>query len=309
MIKLSVIKKYLILVRAYSVVDVFLLFIAARVCALGNQPYDLRDLIAGVLPILLWGLLTLSLEAKHKHSYREKISYIVPITFALVASFIAFFFNNLSFIFVVLTAIFTNFYIKKETNFFWGSTSSLWRGFYQAALFLFCLSLYKNLMFFSFKEILFSLVILLFHLSRNLIADVRDVAFDNFTLVVRLGIKESYLISFVTFFVGSLILLVIFPNSLVAIPGLTISLILLFHDDGFTLHRISIMVTSFTFANIIFLSKGVSLIYPNLLFFGILSNLIFYEKVARPSNPIPQVKIKTRFLLNSVSASTHLCRK
>jgi len=290
------IKKYLVLVRAYSIVDVWLLLLVARTLAISYIPFSIIDIIAGINILCVWGMLTLSLEAKHRHAYRGHISYFVPIILALTSTIISAFFNIQAIIFLLLTCLFTYLYIKKETNPFWGATSSLWRGLYQAALFFFSLSLYKSITNFSISDLTLGAVILLLHLSRNLIADVRDVAFDRLTFTVQFGIHASYYVSLLCYTIASLLLFFSFSSLFILAPVLTISSILLFYDDGFMLHRISIMVTSFTFINIIFLLQGIPLIYSNLLFMGIVSNFLFYEKVARPSNPVPTVRHEVRFL-------------
>lgn len=292
-------KAYIILVRAYSIIDVVLLFLLAHSFSNGNNPLGLREVVGVAITLFLWAVLTLSLEAKHKHAYRAYISYLWPVLFAALATGISLFFNFESVIFVFLVVLFTDFYIKKETNMFWGATSSIWRGLYQSSLFFFCLSLYKTIGTFTIPEIMVGVTICFLHISRNLIADVRDVAFDRLTFTVQYGNKKTYLITLFSFLAGATLLLSSLKSLPIIVPLLMICTILLFYDDGFVLHRVSIMVTSFTFVNTIFFLKGASLLYPNLLFLGILSNLLFYEKVARPSNPIPRVPHQARFLLFS----------
>lgn len=301
----KVLKNYIILIRAYSIIDVLLLLLCTRMLAVigplgGVRPTLLHDCVAALITLCLWGVLTLALEAKHKHSYREAIAYKVPAIFLAVASCAAFFYNPQALVSIFFVGLFTYCYIKKETNAFWGMTSSLWRGLYEVALFLSCWSLYAPLGAISLREICVAIVIFCFYLSRNLIADVRDVAFDRLTFVVFCGAKKSYLVALSSFIVGTGALLIVIPNVFVVVPAVAISAMLLFHDDGFMLHRLSIMVTSVTFVNVIFFLKGASLLYPNMLFLGIMANFFFYEKVARPSNPVRRVPSEVRFLFGAV---------
>ena len=136
-----------------------------------------------------------------------------------------------------------------------------------------------------------------------MIADVRDVAFDQLTVVVFWGSRRSYLIALTSFVLGGSILFSLFSNILVVLPVIVISLLLMSYDDGFMLHRLAIMVTSFTCVTLILFLKNASLLYPNLLFLAIASNFLFYEKVARPSNPIPRVPSHARFLFRFFNSS------
>lgn len=303
------VKKYVVLIRAYSIIDVLLLLLVARTLAVGGIVYGWRDVITGVIALCLWGVLTLSLEAKHRHAYREQIRYIVPGIFLAIASCLSYFFNPYSLFFIFFVCLFTNFYIKKEINWFWGMTSSFWRGMYEVVLFFACWSLYAPVRFILLRELGISFVILCFYLGRNLIADVRDVAFDRLTLVVFWGCKKSYFLALGAFCAGAIALFALLPSVPVVLPALTISFLLLIYDDGFMLHRLSIMVTSFTFVNIVLQLKGMSLLYPNLLFLGIVSNFFFYEKVARPSNPLARVPHQVRFLFASTKSHYPLVSK
>jgi len=301
-------KKYIILIRAYSIIDVILLLLLARMLAIGSALFSWRDVVIGVGVIFLWGVLTLSLEAKHNHAYRETICYSVPIIFLVAASSIAYLFNPQALLFIFFVSLFTYFYIKKETNEFWGMTSSFWRGMCQVAIFFTCWSLYALIGLISLREIGVAIIVLCFHLSRNLIADVRDAEFDRLTLVVFWGRRVSYLIALTCFIVGGTVLFLLFPTIFVIFPVIVISLLLVVYDDGFMLHRLAIMVTSFTFVAIILFLKSANLFYPNLLFLAIVSNFLFYEKVARPSNPIPRVPSYSRFLLRLPTHVTNFCQ-
>jgi len=263
----------------------------------GDRPELWQDILVGCIALCLWGMLTLSLEAKHKHAYREQIRYHVPTLFLLVAAGVGYFLNPQALGFIFLTWLFTYCYIKKETNAFWGMTSSFWRGMYQSSLFFACWSLYAPLELMSLGVIGIGIAVGLLLFSRNLIADIRDVAFDRLTLVIFWGVRTCYKLALGAFALGGLILFSLFPASLVVVPVLCVSLLLLVYDDGYMLHRLSLMVTTFTIVNITLFLKGSLLLYPNMLFLAIASNLFFYEKVARPSNPLSRVPSRMRFLL------------
>jgi hypothetical protein len=287
-------KNYIILVRAYSLIDIVLLFLLAKELSIGLFPFTSQDLLVLFAVLSAWCLLTLALEAKHKHAYRASISYTVPVICFIFSGLIGLLYNPSSLLFLCFITLFTNFYIKKEMGSWWGKTSFVWRGLYQSSLFLFSASMYYH------TPWLVSFIIFLLYMGRNLVADVRDIAFDRHTFSVYFGKRASYYVVFSCFFLSSIALFQLTSALLVALPSFIISGILLFYDEGFTLHRIALLVTSTTCINLTLYNQGSLLPFTTLLFLAIVSNFIFYEQVARPSNPVPRVSQSTRFLFKPV---------
>lgn len=282
----------MILLRGYSIIDALLMLLLAYTFASATT-YSILPII---ITLCSWAALTLSLEAKHKHAYRATISYRVPIICLVVATMLVLQQNYLALVFLSCIALFIHLYIKKEASTFWGCTSFIWRGLYQASLFLLCITLYQNISSIRMSTILVAIAIFCLYISRNLIADIRDIKFDKLTFSVIYGARASYVVALLGYIAGATTLMLAIPHFVIILPVAAISAILLIYDDGFVLHRIAIMVTSFTFVNIILSLQGTSLLLPNMLFGGILSNFLFYEQVSRPSNPVHKVTQQSRLL-------------
>ena len=286
----------MVLVRLYSIVDLLLIFLLARALSIGNQIFNYNDIIFGGLYLLLWLFLTLNLEAKHKHPYRAVISNKIPYTLLFISAIISVYYNIYSLIFITLIWFTTHLYIKKEESKFAGSTSFIIRGVYETSIFLYGVSLFLGLSGITITPFLVSLSIFFMYCSRNLIADVRDVAFDKNTFTVRYGSKISYIVSLIFCFISASILFILFPSLEVVFPILIFIIVLLFYDNGYILHRCSIILTSFTSVNIISYLFSWNLFYINMLFLVCISNLILYDSISRKSNPKETVFSETKFL-------------
>jgi len=290
-------KNYFGLIRPYSVVDLLLVFLLARAVSIGNTAFNSNDIVFGSLYVLLWLFLTLALEAKHKHPYRKIISNKIPYTSLALSAVISSYFNVQSLLFIAFIWLSTYLYIKKEESKFMGSTSFLVRGLYEASLFLFGVSLFVDLMKISLTQILIGVVIFVMYAGRNLIADIRDVSFDDNTFTVRFGSKVSYAVSLIFYSIAVVLLSQLFSSFWIIFPALVLVAILLVYDNGYTLHRCSIILTSFTAVNVILFLSSMDLFYTNMLFLGVFSNLLFYESIPRKSNPKPAVSSRVRSLL------------
>ena len=289
-------REYFGLIRPYSIVDVLLLFLLARAVSVSHIQFNYMDLVYTTQYILLWFFLTLYLEAKHKHSYRKVISKKISYILLFLAAFISVFFNIESLVFIVLIWLFTYLYIQKEKSKILGSLSSPIRGLYELSLFLFGVSLFIGLTEISITQFIIGIAIFFSYTARNLIADIRDVAFDTNTFTVRFGSRLSYLISFISYLISTLLLFILFSNILVVFPMLFLAIILLFYDNGYTLHRCCILTTSFTSVNIILFLLSNDIFYINILFLLVLSNIVLYESIPRKSNPTPKIISNVRFL-------------
>ncbi len=270
----------------------------ARSTTIGNQLPAFTDYINGLLFILLWSFLTLSLEAKHKHSYRSRISWKTPILILLFASTIALYHNYQSFIFLLLVCIFTYFYISKEKYRLLGFTSFINRGLYEAALYFFGVTLYLDIYDISSSHLLIGSIIFFLYASRNLIGDIRDIKFDKKTLAVKIGPRYSYLISLFFYLFSIIILLKIEFNFWMIFPPLIMTFLILFYDNGYSLHRSSILITSCVSLNIILLQSTFTLFFLNIFFISVLSNIIFYESIPRKSNPKFIINSRFRFIIS-----------
>jgi len=293
-------KDYLSLIRAYSIVDLLLILFLARTLSIGNIDFSYKDILFGVLYILLWLYLTLDLEAQHKHPYRAQISHKFPYTLLIIATIISAYYSITSVLFIALIWVSTNLYIRKESSNIVSHTSFLTRGLYEASIFFYGISLYVGISGINLTNILIGLVIFLLYSSRNLVADVRDVAFDKNTFTVRYGSKNSYLVSLATIVLAAFILYYLYSSFLVTLPILVYAIALLFYDNGFSLHRSAIKLTSFTSANIILyilFSEPILLVLSNTLFLVVLSDFLFYEATPRKSNPKQKVNTEVSFLL------------
>ncbi len=277
-----------ILLRPYSLPGLFLLYYVAKVMATGSLGLGVRDAFAFVPIFLAWTFMTMLLEAEHKHSNREKIPYSYPFV-ALIATIVlvvalAGFAPLIPLIFFML---FTYMYTKKNSIPIFGNISFVTRGFMEISLFFLSLSLFYH----AYPQaitVLFGFAILLITSARNLIGDIRDTKFDEVTFSVRFGNRIAYIVSMILYGIGGYVLFGITQAALgVVFPIILMIALLFIADNGNMLHRLAVMLSSIIIAAYILFITGNSylLLLLNVMFLGVLCNLVFYNLVPRRSNP------------------------
>lgn len=277
-----------ILLRPYSLPGLFLLYYVAKVIITNSLTLNTKSILAFIPIFFAWVYFVLLLEAEHKHSNREKIPYTYPTTALVITAILAVAFGGFTPIIpLMIFLVFVHLYIKKNTILIIGNTSFIIRGFVETSLFFLSLSILSTA-YLQTSTILFGLVILLISSARNLLGDIRDTKFDELTFSVRFGDKLSYITTILLYVIGGYILFIITQGSLgVIFPIILMVISLALIDNGHTLHRLAVTLSSIIMAAYLLFISGNSelLILLNILFLSILSSLIFYNLVPRKSNP------------------------
>ena len=288
---------WFVLLRPYSLVDLFLIFVAARTIALKNISIGLGDLYLFLPVLFIWCYITWLLEAEHKHKFRETVPYWISTVVVLISAIIGAIVNFESLLFVLVVIVSTNLYIKKGSISFLGRYSFLSRGLMEVGTFFFALSLFEKISAFSLEHILFGLVVLMVYSARNLIGDIRDMQFDKITFPATYGNTKSYLLSIFLFLTGALVLVNI-SSITVVFPIILFAVTLIFYDNGYELHRATLLLTSIVLINYaLFIVDKIPIVLLDVLFVAVMANFIFYNYVPRESNPIEKVKSRFSFIL------------
>ena len=277
-----------ILIRPYSLPGIFLLYYLTKVIVTNNLGLDTRFLFEFVPVLFGWIFLTLLLEAEHKHSNRERIPYSYSAIALIVAVVLSVFFNGLTPIIPLIFFIaFTFLYIKKNSVPILGNTSFISRGFAEAMLFFFSLSILSTT-YLQASNIMLALAIVLITSARNLIGDIRDTKFDDVTFTARFGNRLGYTVSIFLYAVGGCVLFIISNGTLgVVFPIILMIILLAIIDNGHMFHRLSVLLSAITIVAYILFIIGDSnlLLLLNIIFLSIICNLVFYNLVPRKSNP------------------------
>jgi 4-hydroxybenzoate polyprenyltransferase len=280
-------RKQILNLRPYSWVDLILLAYLAKFSVTGILSFSVNDIILIVEVLLWWFYFNSVLEMKKNHSYRARVPKILPILFLASMTVLALFVRTTSLIPLVVSTIGILLYLKKEEQKFWGITSCVIRGLIQVSFFIFILFFLKEEI--SVDQIILSVVIFLLFVERAILGDLRDEKSDRerrkMTIVVVLGTKVTKWIS-ILILLTSVLVLLHFGSVLATLPILFLTLLLFFYSNGYILHQLMIFTTSAVWVNCIAIFTGQNLVLLNLIYLGILLNLVFYPLLERKSNPI-----------------------
>lgn len=281
-----------LLTRPYSWIDIIITGFFARFLVHGSLiELNPKDVFMIISVLLLWFSLTLFLETKHKHKFRVKVSYVLPLIIFLLALLIGIKYNFLTLIPIIFFLFLTYLYVLKEDVTWLGKISFITRGGVQASILLFILLFYGN--FNVITTNLYAILGFFLMLSvRSLIGDVRDYEFDKNTFVVKFRKNISYLVAILGLIIASLFFYLNMKLILPLVPLFIMVLLLIFYDNGYNLHRLMVLTTSFTMLNIMFLDKPFLLFFLILLFMAVVFNILTYNEVPRPSNNIQKIKTK-----------------
>ena len=276
-----------ILLRPYSLPGLFLLYYTAKVLITKSLNLNVKFIFAFLPVFFAWAFMTLLLEAKHKHSNREKIPYLYPAVLLVLMILSAFIINGLDTLLpIAFFLLFTYLYIQKNTNRLFGETSFIMRGLMETSLYFIAIFLLSN-SHIQTLELLFGLVIFLVTTARNLIGDIRDTKFDKMTFSVNFGNKVSYLVAIFLYSISSFVLFIMTSSIGVILPILLMIAILFIVENGYMLHRVAVLLSTIIMAMFILSisSNNSIIILTNVIFLSILSNLVLYGLVPRKSNP------------------------
>jgi 4-hydroxybenzoate polyprenyltransferase len=177
--------------------------------------------------------------------------------------------------------------LQKNRNAVLGNFSSLARGLIESLYFIYALLLFTNSI--NQQQILIAIFILLIYAARAVVGDIRDVKPNGEagkkTFPVTFGVRASKILVILLLLITAAIQIISFNSCLMTMPLLLFALALIFYNNGYVLHQLMILTTSFFHINLISYYTEQNLIFINLIFLGILLNFIFYPLLKRKSNP------------------------
>lgn len=273
--------------RPYSWIDMILTGYLAKFSITKELIFEIKDLywIMGIL--MLWFFFNAMLEMKHGYKYRQKVSVIFPVVYFLSVLIIGITNQPLSVFFILISSLLVLIYLQKNKNLLLGILSSPVRGLIHAAYFLFVLMFFSTSL--NKESIAIAGMLFLIYTARAIIGDMRDIKqnarSNKKTIPVIFGLNNSKLIVILLLILSINIELLQFGSFLAISPLILFGLGLLINEYGYALHQLVISITSFVSINLIALFTNQSIIFFNLIFFGIWLNMIFYPLLERKSNP------------------------
>lgn len=284
---MNMIKKYFLNLRPYSWIDLFLLGFLAKFFTASRFSLETYDLYMVGALLSLWFFFNLALEAKHNYSYRGKISVVPAIIFLLIAIVIGIIVKPYSLIFIGASTLFVLIYLQKNRNALLGNCSSIVRGIISMSYFFFALAIYSSE--FTKNAVVLGISIFLLSMSRSLIGDIRDIKHNREakkkTFPVTFGTKVSKTLIIISLLIVIILQSLYFNSIAVSLPIILFGIGLTFSRNGYVLHQLMILTTSFFSANMILFFVSENLLLLNILYVGIFLNFIFYPLLKRKSNP------------------------
>lgn len=272
--------------RPYSWVDLFLLGFVAKFSVTGSLRFEAQDVLITIGLFFLWSFLNLGLEIRHGYSYRSRPSILLPVLCIIFAVLIGLYLNPYTIIFAISSVIFIAAYLLKNVGRTMGILSLPFRGLIQTSFFFYSLLFFTKTV--TNLHLALGLAVLLMYSARALIGDMRDSKHNKEdgkkTFVVNYGIEASVVLA-VLLFLSCVAIIIVYSNMLVVWPLLSFSIALCFYRNGYILHQSAIVVTSFTSVNLITYFTANELLFTNLVFTGLLLNMLFYPLLKRRSNP------------------------
>jgi hypothetical protein len=273
-------EKIISLTRPYSLGNVLLITALAVAAGSFQLNVNARFIIACIVGILFWISCVFLLEFLHlkvdgRKKFFSKYLLLVPVAVLLgiflilapsaILLFIA------SFIAVIL-------YSMKSKNAPLSHFAFIFRPFTEIGI-VYSIALIYNYNILDPALLSLSILIYFISISRNVIGDIRDVNYDNYTIAKRLGTNITYLLGFI------FLLLLFLANGLnyALIPLILIAILIVIRMHPFALHRIYILCSSFYFALLLISLSGNALLAVILLFISTMLNFT-YNVTPRRSN-------------------------
>ena len=274
--------------RPYSWADLLFIGLVAKVSVEKSFSFDIKDIAMLIGLLSLWYFYNLLLEWYKAREYRARPNLIIAFSFLALGIILGLIYSPLTLIFSISSVFFVLLYLLKNKVTIFGISSPIVRGIIQSQYYLYALLFYsKNI---SNADITLSVLIFLMSASRALIGDLRDIVPDSKTnkntFPVIFGVQAAIVLIVILFLASIIIFISAFQNYLAGFPLILMIIAVMAYKNGYVLHQLMIIATTFVSVNLIALLLGDSLILFNLIFLGIFTNLIFYPLLSRKSNPI-----------------------
>lgn len=285
--RISTLRSYLLNARPYSFADILLLGLLAKASttrALSLAPEDLYP-AAGLLA--LWCFYNLILEFKHRYAYRGKTSVLPSLLFLAVGLAAGLLRSPLSVVFVAASTLLVLVYLQKNRNSLLGNFNNVVRGLIQASYFLYALTFYAEGV--TRQAAVTAVLVFLMTAARGLVGDIRDVRHNREarkkTFPVTFGVASARVVAVALLLAAAAVEATYFGAATVALPALLFASAVAVHRNGYALHQLSIVTTSFFSACLIAHLTGQSLSFVNLIYVAVFLNLATYPLLERKSNP------------------------
>ncbi|MDD5290555.1 MAG: hypothetical protein PHZ04_00370 [Patescibacteria group bacterium] len=280
-------KNHILNLRPYSWIDLILLGFLAKFSITKTLEFSFSDFYFIIGLFFLWFFFNFSLEAKHNYSYRGKSPLYLPIIIILISIIFSFLYNSPSLIPLFISVLFILFYLQKNKGQLSGNLSIFARGIIQSSFFLYAVLLLSDIV--NNEQTIITFLIFVLYIVRSLIADIRDVNHNREankrTFPVNYGINACKILVIFLLLTATLIQIFTFESYLISLPLILFAITLIFYSNGYVLHQLLILTTSFFSLNLISYFTNQSLVFMNIIFLGILLNFIFYPLLKRKSNP------------------------
>lgn len=268
----------LLATRPYSWVGAVLLGLLAYVAATESLAPSAAMLLDIFTALLLWTTGLLFIEYFQRKNDKRISSATLPIiSLALLVSLIAIR-NYVALLLVPVMFIASIIYALKTRSALFGRASFLLRGLWDVIAFVILLMSHGACCPGGHYPVI--LAIYLLSCSRNLVGDIRDVAFDRHTFPRVFGTRAGYAVSAAL----ALISVLVIRDIYVMFPVIVTIALIAFVRDARLLHRTFVLTTAFFLSNTILMLLGRDAIFTNILFVAaVLSST--YSMVPRRSNP------------------------
>lgn len=282
------IKNNILNLRPYSWIDLIFLGYLAKFSIIKNLIFSYIDLVFIISLLLWWFLFNSALETKHNYAYRGKTSLLQPIIFFILVTVIALIYQPLSLIPLLISIFLILVYLQKNKNKILGILSSVIRGSIETFSFFFVAILLNHSI--TGDQWFLGFIIFLLYVSRALIGDIRDVKHNKevnkqtVPVVFGINISKSLITIILTF--SCIVSTLYFGNYLLTLPSILFISALVFFQNRYVLHQLSIITTMFFHINLITFFTNQNLLLPNIIYIGLFLNFITYPLLKRKSNPI-----------------------
>ena len=261
------IKKYFLLARPYSLVDIVLVGLLANLISSDGLFWNFSLLIDISVAVCWWFSFNLLRESvKTKCEIYPSLMFLAMLILLIVLK------NPIVLLLLFINLVWLYLYSLKVKSSLFGVISSVNRSLLTIILLAMILAL-NNRLNIEIISINLPVILSLFLLvmSRNLLADIRDYGVDKLTFPKKFGKK----ISFIVVDISVLIICILIKDLSVIFPLLLLFLIILFYRNAYFLHRIYIITSMFFLANYILSVINIPILINNLLYIGILLNFTY----------------------------------
>ena len=273
--------------RPYSWGNLIIIGYLAKTIKLKELTFSWSDIFFITALLSMWIFYNSLLEIKHNYEYRAKLGYFVPLAAALIVLIIAAS-SYVSILFVFVVFLLNYLYLLKQNNNTLRLFSPIIRGAIESSYFLFTFIFLGGQL--SSLIVNYTLIIFIIYALRSFIGDLRDFEHNKTsgknTLAILLGKKSSEVLILMSLFSLIFINLITNNNNPLTFILITFSAAIIVSRNWYILHQASIIFTTFIIIAFIAQIASLPIMLFNLIYLGVILNLVFYPILERKSNPL-----------------------